>query len=224
MYKMPQWGIFYFCYTFTMSSSKRRSSLDRIEASVLEHIPERYKKAVVGVYRMGLSMGVVGIAGMVFGLLAIVSFFISKNSYSVNQLAVHAATFIASFGLAILGARYMRMKMNPPNAFGWALLRGLICLILVSFFGCSFVAILTADLAAVFGEAVIVAVEAVYLILVLLPLVILVNIIYYLLFAHKGYEKWYKDYAKRNHIGEEAKTVKKSQNSHKSDEYTDDDL
>ena len=118
----------------------------------------------------------------------------------------------------------MRMKMNPPNAFGWALLIGLICLILVSFFGFSFIAILTADLAVVFGEAVIIVVEAVYLILVLLPLVILVNIIYYLLFAHKGYEKWYKDYAKRNHIGEETKTVKKSQNSHKSDEYTDDDL
>ena len=207
-----------------MKRIKRRDLLERAEEAILEHIPKQYQKAITWVCRLGLSMSIVGFIGMTFGLLASITFFTSKNTYPIESLITHISVFFISLGIVILGIRYMKLKMRPPNAFGWALLIGLICLVLTGFFGFAAIAVLMADMAEIFGEATIIAVGIVYLTLMLLSLFVLVNAIYYVFFAHKGYEKWYKDYAKRNHIGEEAKLVKKSQNSHKSDEYTDDDL
>ena len=207
-----------------MFSKRRASPLGRIEASILEHVPAKYQNSVIGVYRMGMSMWRTGIIGMVLWLFAAVSFFLSKNQYPIEQLITYISLLMVSFGLAFLGARYSRMKMTPPNALGWALLVGIICLIFTGFFGFAFIALLLTDMAAIFGEATIVVAEAIYFVLTILPLVILVNIIYYLFFARRGYEKWYKDYARRHHLGEEARTVKKSAPKQTDGEYVDDDL
>ena len=202
-----------------MKRIKRKGLLERAEEAILEHIPKQHQKAIIGACRLGLSMSIVGFIGMTFGLFASITFFTSKNTYPIESLIAHISVFFISLGIVILGIRYMKLKMRPPNAFGWALLAGLICLVLTGFFGFATIAVLTADMTEIFGEATIIAVGIVYLALTLLSLFVLVNAVYYLFFAHKGYEKWHKDYAKRHHLDEEVEVAKKPKNNNS--EYDD---
>ena len=101
--------------------------------------------------------------------------------------------------------------MTPPLAFGWAIILGFISLILVGFFGLILVGSILTNLGVVYGTARIIIIQSLMAILTTFPLVILINAIYYLFCAHKGYTKWYKDYAKRHHlIIKSAKTTKKT--------------
>ena len=188
----------------------KKSFLDRAENAILEHIPEKYQKAVVDVYRLGFSMNIIGIFGMILLLFSIISIFIVKDSFTIDGLIIRLVLLAATSGLAFLGGRYMKMKLNPPLAFGWALLVGIICLFLTVFFGFILIAMSITPLDAVYGAITLYIIGSIMLLLTTMPLIILVNTIKYLFFAHKRYEKWYKDYAKRHHLGEEVKVAKKS--------------
>jgi hypothetical protein len=202
---------------------KRKSFLERAEENVLEHIPEKYQKALVGVYRFGFCMNIVGIIGAIFSLFAIISYFISSAEHTFDNLIISIVIFTASLGIAFLGAFYTKMKLNPPLAFGWAIIAGLISLVLTGFFGFIVVASLLTNLGDVYGQETMIMIQSILLGLTLLPFVILINAIYYLFFAHKNYTKWYKNYAKRHHLGAEAKTTKKKVQK-ASDDYAEDDL
>ena len=204
----------------------RKSFLERAENVVLEHIPEKYQKSVVGVYRLGFVMNLVGIFGMVLSLFSIFSIFLSKDSFTTSDLIGRIVLLAITTGLALLGGNYMKMKLNPPLAFGWAIFVGVISLILTGFFGFILVAIFTTPLEEVYGLAMLYIIGSFMLLFTFLPLLILINVIYYLFFAHKDYVKWYKDYAKRNHIGEEAVIVKKktSRSKKAAEDNYDDDL
>lgn len=202
---------------------KRKSFLERAEESVLEHIPKEYQKAVVGVYRLGFCLNIIGILCAIFALFAIISYFLSTTRHTSDDLVISIVIFVASFGAAALGALYTKMKLNPPLAFGWAIATGLISLILTGFFGFIIVASLFTNLSAVYGQGTMLVAQAVLLGLTLLPLIILLNAIYYLFFAHKNYTKWYEDYAKRHHLNEKAKIVKRK-TPKSSDGFVEDDL
>ncbi|MCR5572367.1 MAG: hypothetical protein K6F57_01165, partial [Candidatus Saccharibacteria bacterium] len=124
---------------------------------------------------------------------------------------------------AFLGAFYTKMKLNPPLAFGWAIATGLVSLVLTGFFGFIVVASLLTDLGDVYGQETMIMIQSILLGLTLLPFIILINAFYYLFFTHKGYTKWYKDYAKRHHLGEEAEITKKKAKK-APDDYAEDDL
>ena len=229
--KYPLKGIFFlFCYTVTIMSflkKKRKSFLERTENIILEHVPEKYQKSLVGVYRLGFFMNIVGIFGMILLLFSILSIFMVKDSFTVDALITRIVMLVFSTGLAILGGLYMKIKLNPPLAFGWALFIGVICLILTGFFSFILVAMFANSLEEVYGATMLYIIGSIMLVLTVLPLLILVNVVYYLFFAHKGYVKWYKDYAKRHHLGEEATVVKKKTSRTKkttTDDDFDDDL
>lgn len=227
----PLRGIFFlFCYTVTIMGllrKKRKSFLERTEDVILEHVPDKYQKSLVGVYRLGFFMNVVGIFGMILLLFSILSIFMVKDSFTTDGLITRIVLLAISTGLAILGGLYMKIKLNPPLAFGWALFIGVICLILTGFFGFILVTMFTKSLEEVYGLSMLYIIGSIMLVLTALPLLILVNVVYYLFFAHKGYVKWYKDYAKRHHLGEEATVVKKKTSRTKkttADDDFDDDL
>lgn len=221
---MPQKGTFCFiCYTDSMSRKKRKSFLERAEENVLEHIPEKYQKAIVGVYRFGFCMNIIGILGAIFAVLAIIGHFLLHLSLSTDALITSFVLLGVFFGIATLGAFYTKMKLNPPLAFGWAIIMGLICLVLAGFFGFILFATFAIDLTVVYGAWTLLIIQAIMAGLMVLPLIIFLNASYYLFFAHKKYAKWYASYAKRNHIDEEAKVVKKKSKK-TTDEYSDEDL
>ena len=206
---------------------KRKSFLQRAEETILEHVPGKYQKSIVGVYRLGFFMNIIGIIGIIFLLFSIFSIFYVKDSFTIDGLITRIVLLAIAFGLAVLGGRYTKMKMNPPLAFGWALFVGIVCLILTGFFGFILVASLMSTLSVVYGQVTILVIEAIMLGLMILPLAILVNIIYYLFFAHKGYTEWYADYAKRHRLCDEAVIVKKktkAKSKKESEDYCDEDL
>ena len=224
-------GIFFhFCYTITIMGilrKKRKSFLERAEAVVLEHIPDKYQKSLVGVYRLGFFMNAVGIFGMILSLFSILGIFVAKDNFTTDGLIMRVVLLAIMTGLAILGGLYMKMKLNPPLAFGWAVFIGIICLILTGFFGFVLVAMFVNSLEEIYGPAMLCIVGVIMFLLTVLPLLILLNAIYYLFFAHKEYAKWYQYYAKRHHLGEEVKVVKKTSkknNQKLPDEYVDDGL
>ncbi len=206
-----------------MARKKRLTTLEKTEAAVLEHIPVKYQKSVIGVYRFGRVMNIVGILGMIFALISAFIIYSAQKSLDVNTIIGHVVFFALMLGLAVLGANYSKVKLNPPLIFGWAIIIGFISLILTIFFGVILYGILTTNLGAVYGELTIALVASVVCALFTITAVILLSAVYYLLFAHKGFMKWYKGYAKRNHIGEEAKLVKKKSKK-KTEIYSDDDL
>ena len=226
--KSAQKGTFcLICYTVSMSRKKKRKSfLERAEENALEHIPEKYQKSVVGVYRLGFWMNIIGIIGAIFALFVIIGYFFLKVDLSSDTLITSTVLLAAFLGAATLGAYYTKMKLNPPLAFGWALFMGLICLVLAGFFGFILFATFAIDLTVVYGVATMLIIQSIMAALMVLPLIIFLNTFYYLFCAHKGYAEWYAGYAKRNHIGEEAKVVKKKKTTKKkkSDDYSDDDL
>ena len=189
----------------------------------MEHIPQKYQKAVVGVYRLGFCLNIIGILCAIFALFAIISYFFSTTRHTSDDFVISIVIFAASLGVAALGALYTKMKLNPPLAFGWAIATGLISLILTGFFGFIVVASLFTNLSAVYGQGTMLVVQAALLGLTLLPLIILLNAIYYLFFAHKNYAKWYKDYAKRHHLNEKTKIAKRK-TPKSSDGFVEDDL
>ena len=209
-----------------MSRKKRRKSfLERAEDNILEHIPAKYQKSLVGVYRFGFFVNIIGIICAIITLFLIIGFFFIEKDASPDSLITRIVLFAAFFGIAVLGARYTKMKMAPNLAFGWAIFLGLTGLILSGFFGFVLFVSFAAHLDQVYGQAMMLMVQAILAGLMVLPLVIFLNAAYYLFFAHRGYLKWYADYAKRHHLGEEAKIVKKSSTrKKKTEEYSDEDL
>ena len=194
-----------------MGRKKRRKSfLERAEDNILEHIPDKYQKSVVGVYRFGFFVNIIGIICAIITLFLIISFFFIEKDASADTLIARIVFFAAFFGIAVLGARYTKMKMAPNLAFGWAIFLGLTSLVLAGFFGFVLFVSFATHLDQVYGQAMMLIVQSIFAGLMVLPLIIFLNAVYYLFFAHKGYLKWYADYAKRHHLGEEAKVVKKS--------------
>ena len=200
---------------------QRKSFLERTEAVILEHVPEKYQKSLVGVYRLGFFMNAVGIFGMILSLFSILGIFVAKDNFTTDGLITCIVLLAIMTGLAILGGLYMKMKLDPPLAFGWAVF------ILTGFFGFVLVAMFVNSLEEIYGSVMLCIVGIIMFLFTVLPLLILLNAIYYLFFAHKEYVKWYQYYAKRHHLGEEVKVVKKTSkknNQKLPDEYVDDGL
>lgn len=207
-----------------MSRKKRKSCLERAESTILEHIPEKYQKSVAGVYRLGLTVNRIGIViAIIVSLVLFSSFYVSKP-FSSDTIITLIAILATALGLALLGGSYSRMRLNPPLAFGWALFLGIISLVIVVYFAIIIFALAVTPLNNVYGSGMVVSIGILAAALVVAPLLVLINSIYYLFFAHKGYLEWYKDYAKRHHLGEEAKVVKKTKKATKTDDCCDEDI
>lgn len=209
--KAPFAGAFLLCYTIANMSSKqrRKSLLERAEETALEHIPDKYQKSVVGVFRFGRHLSIIGIFGAIVALFAAFSCCFLIEQFDVNVFVTSLVLLVAMFGLSVLGARYLKFKMSPPSAFGWAIFVGIICFIATGFFGFILVASIIANLASIFGQATMAVIQFIYAVLAILPFILVLDAGYYLFFAHRGYMKWYAGYAKRNHIAKEARIVRK---------------
>lgn len=193
-----------------MSDRKRKKSLiDRAEDSALEHIPDKYQKSVVGVYRFGHHLNIIGVFGAIVAVFAAIGCCFLADKPDVNLLIVNLVLLAVMFGMSILGTRYLKFKMNPPSAFGWAIFIGIISLIVTGFFGLVLFASMLTDLAPFYGQATMAVIQFIYAALTLVSLVIAIDAIFYLFIAHKDYAKWYAGFAKRNHLGKEAQVIKK---------------
>ena len=207
-----------------MSRKKRKSCLERAESTILEHIPEKYQKSVAGVYRLGLTVNRIGIVIAIIVSLVLFSSFYVSQPFSSDTIIALITILVAALGLALLGGGYSRMRLNPPLAFGWALFLGIISLVIVVYFAIIIFALAVTPLNNVYGSGMVVSIGILAVALVVAPLLVLINSIYYLFFAHKGYLEWYKDFAKRHHLGEEAKVVKKTKKATKTDDCCDEDI
>lgn len=200
---------------------QRKSLLERAEEGILEHIPDKYQKSVVGVYRFGYCLNIIGIMGAILSLFAAVSCCFLGEGFDATAFMTSLVLLAISFGAAVLGAQYLRMKMSPPSAFGWAVAISLIGFAAAGFLGFTLFAAAVTDLDSIYGQTMMFVIKAIVAVLMVLPLVIFLNAIYYLFFAHKGYVKWYADYAKRHHLEANTKATKKRSSSN---DYNDDDL
>jgi len=221
--------LLFFCYTlFIMFHKKQRwNFLDRAEDAVLEHIPPRYQKSVVGAYRLGFFVKIIGTICAIFTSFLIVCFFAIESAPPINALIACVVALLIFFGMMALGAYYTRLKISPSSALGWALILGSLSLILAGFFGFILIATFIAHLGRVYGSLMMATIRLVLAIITLLSLIIFINAASYIVFARKGHQKWYEDYSRRHHLGEASKKPHRadlSARESKDEEYVDDEL
>ena len=212
MREVPLTGAFLFLlyYRHMGDKKQRRSFIDRAEESALEHIPEKYQKSVVGVYRFGRHLNIIGIIGSIFAAFAVLSCLFLADRLDINALIASLIVLATTFGMSVLGTRYRRYKMAPPSAFGWAIFVGVVCFVITGFCGLITIASIITNLASIYGPAMMVIILCFYAAIAIMSLIIAIDAAYYLFIAHKKYLEWHAGYSRRNHLIKKTAATKKS--------------